>query len=166
MDVRAEAIKEIDAIKALRAGISALTDDEDTIRDTLEGEVDLTGLITRLLHSIKTDEALQEGLTDYIGRLKARSDRYGARIDAKRALIQQAMEISSRRSVETPVATVSLKKTAPKVVITNEADVPGQFWKRPDPVIDKRALLAALKGGDVPGASLSNGGETIDIRTL
>lgn len=166
MDIRAEAIKDIDAIKALRAGIEALTDDEDAVRDTLDGEVDLTSLVTRLLDSINADEALMEGITGYARRLKARADRYKARVEAKRALIQQAMEISMRRSIETPVATVSIRKVAAKVVVTDETKVPAEFWKRPPPELDKRALLAALKAGDVPGAQLSNGGETIDIRTV
>jgi Siphovirus Gp157 len=50
-------------------------------------------------------------------------------------------------------------------LILDEAILPAKFWKAQDPKLDKKAVLDALKAKeDVPGASLSNGGETISIR--
>jgi hypothetical protein len=47
--------------------------------------------------------------------------------------------------------------------------VPAGFWRRGDPKLDKKALLDALKalpkGEHIPGAELSNGGATIQIRS-
>jgi hypothetical protein len=63
------------------------------------------------------------------------------------------------------IATLTRKPVPPKVQILDEAAIPSQFWKRADPALDKKAIGDALKAKqDVPGATLSNGGETISLR--
>lgn len=164
-DVRADAIKEINAATAIKEGIKALTDDADTIRDTLEGETDLDGIIRSLLLSIHDDEALVDGLSLRIGELKSRCDRFKARIEAKRTLIAQAMEIADWRSKELDIATVTLAKGRATLRVLEEADIPGKYWKSGKPVLDRTALLADLKdGATVEGAQLSNGAPVLTIR--
>ncbi|MGE0857439.1 MAG: siphovirus Gp157 family protein [Hyphomicrobiaceae bacterium] len=43
--------------------------------------------------------------------------------------------------------------------------IPSEFWKPQPPRLDKKVVLDALKAGAVvPGAELSNGGETLSMR--
>jgi hypothetical protein len=68
-------------------------------------------------------------------------------------------------AVKTPQgSSVSFKALPPSVIVVNEAELPDEFVKierKPN----KTAIGNALKAGmQVPGASLSNGGETIQIR--
>lgn len=164
-DIRAEAIKEINAATAIKEGIKVLTDDDDTIRDTLEGETNLGGVIRALILSIQDDEVLVDGLSLRIGELKSRCDRFKARIEAKRTLIAQAMEIAEWRSKELDIATVTLAKGRANLRVMEEADIPAKYWKAGKPVLDKTALLADLKGGEtVEGAQLSNGAPVLTIR--
>lgn len=161
-----DAIKEIEAVRVLREHIADLAaGDEDVIRDTLEGETDLDGLVAALVASIGEDEAHSEGLKTYEGALALRRKKFDDRAAYKRTLIATALEIAARPTIETDAGTVSLKPVPPKALVTEEADVPAEFWKPTPPKLDRSALLAALKEGRaVPGASLSNGGTTVSIR--
>ena len=158
------ASREIEAAAAIREGIAKLTDDEDAIRDTLEGETDLKGVIERLVASVQVDDALSEGLGSLADSLNMRRSRFDARVEHKRALIHQAMEIAGWPKLELPSVTLSLAKGRPGTRIINEADIPAEFWKAGEPTLDKKALGEALKAGPVPGAELSNPMPTLMIR--
>lgn len=165
-DVLRDSIREIDAALAIREGLKRLTDDDDAIRDTLEGETDLPTVISRLIESIEGDEGLKEGAKEAAARIKARAERFERRIEAKRALIQQAIEIADMKTpLELPAGTVSLSKGSPKLVITDEAAIPAEYWKASEPTLNRTAVTAALKAKTaVPGATLSNGQPTLTIR--
>jgi hypothetical protein len=156
----------LEAAKVLRAQISDLAEgEEDFIRDTLEGEVDFEGIVASLLASIGEDEAHEAGLKAYLDEMKARKDRFAKRADMKRGLIANALEIAGRKKIETAVATVTLTAIKPKAIVTEEGDIPSDYWKPQAPKLDLTALSAALREGvEVPGATLSNGGSTITIR--
>jgi hypothetical protein len=165
-DVIHETSRALEAMKVLRSQISDMADgDEDFIRDTLEGETDLEGLVGKLLASIGEDEAHEAGLKAYLDDMKARKDRFGKRADTKRALIANALEIAGQKKVETPFATVTLTAVKPKAIVTEEADIPADYWKPQAPKLDLTALSAALRdGAEIPGATLSNGSITVTIR--
>ena len=57
-------------------------------------------------------------------------------------------------------ATIALTKNPPKVVVDDEAELPGHYWRQPPPpelVLDKQQLLEDLKKGPVEGAHLEQG---------
>lgn len=158
------AIRQVDQIKAIRESIRAVTDDEDAIRDTLEGETDIAGLIRMLLLSVEDDQAMVDGCQSRIDELKERQDRFKHRIEAKRGLIHQAVALSGQRKIEMDIATVSLRAVPPKVIVTNESELPSSCFKTTVRV-DLSTLGKMLKDGDsIPGAHLDNGGESITIR--
>lgn len=157
--------REIAAAETIKAGLLAVTDDTDAIRDTLEGETNLHGMIRSMLLSIEDDQAMVDGAKARIDDLSERKRRFEGRIEAKRALVEQAMTVAEIDKVETDLATVSLRAVPPKPVISTEADIPSEFFIPQPPKLDQKALLAALKEGrDVPGATLSNGGKTLSVR--
>ena len=162
--------RELEAARVLREQIADLADgDEEFVRDSLEGETDLDGLVRNLVASIGEDEALAEGLKGYQSALADRMRRLEGRADTKRALLLSALEIAGRPSIETDIGTVSLRPVPPKAIQTEPADIPAEFWAPQPPKVDSRALLAALKtaaaeGRSIPGATLSNGSQTISIR--
>lgn len=141
-------------------------DDVDVIRDTIEGEIDLRGLISIAAQQNVTDVGLIDGIGGVIRELTARKDRIEKRVAQRRAAILTAMQAGEIQKLETPAGTISRKAVAPTALILEEASIPSDFWKPQDPKLDKKAVLDALKAGTaVPGAQLSNGGETIQIRT-
>jgi hypothetical protein len=158
--------KAIEAARVLREQIATLAEgDSEFIRDTLEGEVDFEGIARSLLASIGEDEAMVAGLDTYSDELSARKKRIAGRIQAKRALIASALEIADRPKLELDIGTLSLTKVQPKAHVVEEADIPADYWKPQPPKLDLKTLTAALKDGQtVPGATLTNGGQTVTIR--
>lgn len=165
-DFTRDVAAELEAARVLREQIATLAgDDEDFIRDTLEGETDLDALVASVVASIGEDEGHLKGLKHYQQGLGYRADDYARRIDFKRTLLVSALEIAGRPTINTPTGTVSTRPVPPKALVTEEADLPAEFWEPQKPRINSKALLSALKEGRaIPGASLSNGGQTISIR--
>ena len=156
---------QLKAAAAVKDAIAKLTDDEDVIRDTLEGETDLDGVLRYLLKEIGGTEAMLEGLTIHIRELKSRQHRFKRRIEDYRALALQAMDIAEWNKRELDVGTLSLGKSAPAMLVTDEAAIPARFWKAGDPQLDRNAVLAALKADEtIPGAELKNGAPVLTIR--
>lgn len=185
--------REIEAAKTLRDQLADLmAGDPEFIRDTIEGETNLREQIAVLVASIGEDEALANGVKQLIDDLKTREKRLKDRAEMKRALVATAMEIGEIPKLETPGGTVTAKAVPPKAIVTEEADIPARFWKPQPPKLDLSLLTDALKQREawraeamkledqeervaaltaadrehppIPGATLSNGSKTIQIR--
>lgn len=57
----------------------------------------------------------------------------------------------------------ALQNVAKKVIVTDEAKIPDEYFKTIR-TLDKTKLNAACKEGDIAGTSWSNGGQTLAIR--
>jgi hypothetical protein len=140
--------------------------DEDFAADVIEGQTDFVEIVNALVAAEGEDAAMVEGIQAFIDRLSKRALRINARIEKRRLALLLAFQTAEIKTLCCPLATVGVRSTPAKVVPTNEALIPDEFWRQPDPVLDKKALLAALRADrKIPGAELSNGGVTISIRT-
>lgn len=148
----------------LQTFANLLEDDEQATADMIEGETDLNKALEKAVQRIAELEAMDTALAIMDERIAARRSRLKAQGDSLRTAITIALEAMGQKRLELPFATVSRRAVPPKAQVISEAEVPSHFWKRPDPKLDMRALLAALKEGPVPGAELSNGSETISIK--
>ena len=143
-----------------------LAEDEQALMDTLEGLTDFNEIAERVIASALNDDALAVALKARQADMAERCGRLEARSKAKRAAVASAMETAGVKKIEAPECTISLRAVAPKVVITDESKLPGTYWvetimRRPD----RDSIKEALKGGDVPGAEMTNGGITLAVRT-
>lgn len=165
-DVRHDIHQEVRAAKVLRANLADLIgDDDEALRDTLEGETSLHELIEAAINDISKDLAFIAGLKEHIAQLTERKSRLEDRVTSFRQSILTAMEMAVIQKKETPLATLSRKALPPSAVITDEALIPAEFWKAQDPVLDKKAVTDALNDKrTVPGAELDTGSETIAIK--
>ena len=157
---------EAEAARLLLAQMADIIgDDEEAQRDLVEGETDLHETISAAVRQIGKDEASIEAIKEYASRLGGRAARLEKRIENTRTAIAVAMDLAHERRIETPFGTVSLKDAARSATVTEESEIPSQFWKPQPNKLDKKALTKALRDGqDVPGATLSNGGTTIAIK--
>lgn len=164
--ITAELSKEAEAARVLLLNVrEVLANDEDAVEDAIEGETNFKEAAARAITRLAEIDALAEAISIQTKNLSARLSRLEAQGDSIRAALTSAMGIMEVTKLELAQATISRRPTAPKVIVTDETAVPSQFWKRADPTLDKRALLAGLKDGlRVPGAELSNGGETLSVR--
>ena len=140
-------------------------DDEYVVASAIEGETNLHEAICAGLNRLAELNGLMDGIAGMMASLKDRGERFEKQRDRIREAISVAMEAGQIKRLEFPIGTVSLRSVAPSVVPTDESAIPARFWKAQDPKLDKRELLKALKDGEsVPGAQLSNGGNTITVK--
>lgn len=166
MNIAHDLKTETHAARSLLLSIRDVVDgDEEATSDAIEGETDLFEAIHAALMRLAELDAYAEGIKIHMSTMKARAERFDAQADKIRAAITHAMETVGVKKIERDIATVSLRSSPPKVVVTSEADIPSSYWKEPPPVIDKKAILDALKAKQaVPGAQLSNQSTTVQIR--
>lgn len=157
---------EAEAARILLANIRDIIGDDDAAaHDAIEGETSLIEAIASAVDRIAELEAHENALGDMLRDLATRKERFEMKAAQIRAALCLAMVIADLKKLELPQATISRKATPPKVVIIDETAIPSRFWKPSDPKLDKRAILETLKEKvEVPGAELSNGGETIAIK--
>lgn len=157
--------QELSRAVEIRRALADHADDPALILDTIEGETDLAEACCVVLEETMEDETLIAGIKSTIADLEARKSRIERSIETRRNIILMAMEKAQVQTIKSPLATLSVGRVAPKVIVTEEANIPARFWKPSDPTLDRKALKAALDGNEaVPGASLSNGGINLTIR--
>lgn len=165
-DIKRNLEIEAEAARGLLLNIrSVIGEDEEAAHDAIEGETNLLETISSAVDRLSEIEAHADAIKTRIDDLKARKERLTNQAEHIRTALVVAMGVAEIKKLELPQATLSRRPTSPSVTIVSEADIPSRFWKPSDPKLDKKAVLDALKAEEaVPGAALSNGGETISIR--
>lgn len=136
-------------------------DDERLHLDTLEAETDLFEITKRLLDDLERDEGDKAILAEQMDSRKVRRDRCDARIKARREAIAALMECAGLDKLPLPEATLTLRKLAPKAVVTDVDALPDDFCS-----FTRKPNLAAIKEADTlpDGCALDNGGVSLTIR--
>lgn len=182
---------EIEAAKIVRATITELmggeNSDPDLVRDMVEGETDIRTLLETMIDNEARDEEMLTGIDARLKALGSRKARIENRIDKRRTLMLTAMQLAEIDKHECAEGTISLRATAVQAEVTEEADIPAEFFIDPPPRLDKRALLEKLKDIEaenekiieewkasganeppklksIPGAALKPAGKTVSIR--
>lgn len=160
--------REAQAAAALIASLKDIIgDDEDFAMDVIEGQTNFSEVVNILVGQDGVDKALAAGIGAHVKEMTARKARIEERRERRRQALTVAFQTAGiKGALRCPLGTVGLNNTPAKAIPTDERLIPDEFWTKPEPELDKRALTAALKEGrTVPGATLSNGGVTISIRT-
>jgi hypothetical protein len=148
-DARRDLEKELAAAEALKFQLTSIygEGEPDTVllTDMVEGETNLFETVDRILLQIAVDEANLAGLNKTKSTMEVRKKRLEGRVDTMRSMLASALEIMEQKRLERPLATVTLKPTPRKVLVTDEAAIPAQFWKTPDPTLSKKELGDALE---------------------
>lgn len=136
--------------------------DEQTIKDTLEGEawpLELKaqnyGFVIRNMEA--TAAAIKDAEKQMTARRKAIENRAAHMLER----LKTGMEIAGVTELSCPHFKVSIKRNPPSVDVFEPALVPAEFMYQPElppAAPDKAAIKAAINAGrDVPGALLSAG---------
>jgi hypothetical protein len=140
--------------------------DEETLRDTLEGLTSLPEALAAVVRSYLDDLSLAAALGMRIEDMQERLSRIEHRADKKREVVTSVMERADIKKLAEPDFTASIRPSPPSVMVTEEGQIPIEFWKPQPPKLDRQGLSAALKSGAaVPGALLSNPQMTLSVRT-
>jgi hypothetical protein len=189
--------REVAAVIAVKDQLAALGKNEaEYLEISIESETGFRELMEELVDRVQDAASLVAAAEVRIEGLKDKIDRLKTRQETLRLVMAAALDSAGLPKIETGVGTVSLRRLPAEAIVTDESEIPTQFWKTappPDPKLDKKALTAALRGREtaitaamaitdpdereaalaavetqfpaVPGASLSNGGATIAIRS-
>jgi hypothetical protein len=162
--IHIEAEEIVSAINALYLHYPELREDEELRADTFEGETDLHAILDRIALRILDQDTQAEALDASIKALNSRKAMFARREESLRELARKLMELADLRKVVLPTATLSRRVAGDKVHVTSMEEIPDEYLrKRVEP--DLARIKEALKNGtSVPGACLTNSGETIAIR--
>jgi Siphovirus Gp157 len=142
------------------------TADEETLLDTLEGITDLHEMIAAVIRSALVDEALHAGLRSRLDDMKQRLARLDVRGAKKRQLALEAMNEVGLTKLQQPDFTASTRAGPASLIVVAEDAIPHTYWVPQPPRLDRQALLGELKrGGEIPGAQLSNSKPILAVRT-
>jgi hypothetical protein len=148
-DARRDLEKELAAAEALKFQLTSVFNegesDTDLLKDMIEGETNLFETVDRILLQIALDQANLVGIDKAQSTVEVRRKRIESRVDTMRTMLASALEIVEEKRFERPLATITLKPTPRKVLVTDEAAIPAQFWKTPDPTLSKKDLADAIK---------------------
>ncbi len=153
------------AFDALRAGLIALEEEHGVIDavvadlpdEVADIELVMRGIISRIAH----DEAMETARKSLAAQYAQAAQRDGNRAEKARALLHAAMTTMDWTSKVWPEGRLTLSAPRSKVIITDEAKLPDEYVKverTPMKAEIKKALDAKI---EVPGATISNGGDKI-----
>jgi hypothetical protein len=151
------------AVATMQRALAEQPDEDGVIADAAEATEDVEELLARVLRAAVEADGMAEMIRFRMLALKAREDRYSKRCEELRATAFAAMDALGITKRELPDLTASVRQNAPRLIITDETQIPLSLTKTTT-VIDKTAVKAALAKGPVPGAELSNSLPSISIR--
>jgi hypothetical protein len=151
-------------IAALLDANPELAEDETLRADMVEGCTSAFDVLSRIARRMNTARTMSAATKAHAMEIRDRASKFERQEDAMRELAERIMRAADLRKAVLPEATLSIRAVPPSVEIMDETEIPEAFWKVMKS-IDRAALKEALKSGDfVPGAALSNGGETLSVR--
>ncbi len=140
--------------------------DEETLLDTLEGMTNLHEMLAVVVRSQLDDRALAAALRARTRDMQERLARFEQRAEKKKEITTSVLERAGIKKLTEPDFTLSLRPTPSPLVVTDEKEIPSQFWKPQPAKLDRQGLIDALKTNrEVPGALLGNARMTISVRT-
>lgn len=150
--------------EGLMQAFPELAEDHAALIDMTEGLTSASDLVAVLVRRSRADEAYANALTAMIRDMTDRRSRYDARADRHRLAAQRLMDACELRRVEMADFTASIRAVPGKVEIDDEALLPDDLCRivrQPD----KAKIKEALAAGTIPGAHMTNGSESLTVRT-
>jgi len=141
-----------------------LADDIETLSDSLDGISSAQDIVRALIREAIEDKAMAEAVAGLARDYTDRKNYLEGRAEKRRAVALRLMQAMDERSIKAPEFTVSVRAVPPKVEVYDEEALPEGVWdyKRH---LNRERLKEAVAAGPVPGARLTNGGETISVRS-
>jgi len=151
-------------IEALIKDYPEMLEDEILRADMIEAETDTVGFIRQLEKKRNDAKVNMEVLMLYINQLKNRFERFRKQEEAMRTLMFRLLQAGQLRRLVLPEATLSIASAPARVLITNEDELPEDYWRIKREPDKERIKLALITAAVVPGAELSNSPDYLRIK--
>ena len=109
-------------------------------------------------------DGMVAALDDTIKKLQARKKTFQNRKERLKEYTLVAMKQHGIQKIECPECTISIQENNPSVDDYEPKLIPAEYWKQPEPVLDKKALLDDLKAGVIVQGARLKQTEGIRIR--
>lgn len=135
----------------------------EVMADTLEGlQGDFEEKVIEISKFILNLEAEAKARDEAAKLMQRRADRMKKHADRIRHYVLLQMQMFQwRGKIKTSEFVISRKNNPAAVQITNESNIPLEYWRQPDPapmVPDKKLIREKLQAGEeIPGAYLESG---------
>ena len=130
-----------------------------------ELEMNFTDKAANVAKYIQELKALAKDIADAKKAMSIRQKAAANKADRLTQYLLDEMQKTGIKKVECAELCVSVAKSPVAVEVLDEKQIPAEWWKPQDPVLDKQGLKAALKDGkDVPGVRLGAQGVRLMIR--
>jgi hypothetical protein len=155
-------------LREIYAADPGLADDEEVIRSAL-ADAEITHpevLLDRAIDALVWTERREVEADDLRREVIARRDRYRARSETIRGVIEELLTELQLKSRRAKWGTANMAAGRPSLVLTDEELVPDQYF-RTERTLMRTPLIDDLEQGVVvPGAVLSNARPTLRIRKV
>lgn len=141
--------------------------DQQAFTDTIEQiDLDFEEKIKNCVIMMREHDRNIETLKAEIDRLDKMVKSEAAATDWIEGYISRSMIITGKDKIDLGLFKLTLKAAAQKTKVLDESKIPSEFFVTiPElKLLDKRALLAALKLGEIAGAELEEGKRALTIK--
>lgn len=139
-----------------------LSDDEQTLADTLDGVSNFNDECIAVMRHVLEREAHGKALGELIKGMQARKKRLEDGAASMRQMVMHAMLDAGQRKIPAPDFTLSVGTGRSGVIVTDPDKLPTHLVKTT--IEPKKAEIAkALAEGPVEGATLSNGSNFLTV---
>lgn len=155
--------------------LMVLLDERNQIAEQLETAENPAELIESLDKAISVKAAgiaiylerldsMTTALDETIKKLQDRKKAFQNRKERLKEYTLEAMKQHGIEKIECPECTISIQKNPPSAEVYEPKMIPVEYWKHPEPVLDKKALLDDLKEGVVVQGARLKQTEGVRIR--
>jgi hypothetical protein len=150
-------------IQRLRERLEVVAgDDEQAIRDTIEGETDVDPVMEKLISLRQEAKAMAAARKELSQRYAEASKENERQAEHLELIILDCLQASGIEKWAGPAGTASIRQGSMSCYVTDATHVPLQYMKAvPDISKIKADILA---GKEVPGAEVIRGEDTLAIR--
>lgn len=118
----------------------------------------------RVCMVMKNVEAEAEAFKAEEARLAGRRKALENKADRLKSYLAGTMKAMGLPEQKTPLFSLKFQKNPPAVEVLDPAAIPADYWRQPEPVLDRALVKKALaEGYEIPGARLVQG-ESLRIR--
>lgn len=139
--------------------------DQEMFRDTLQSiEEALEDKVENTAKFIRCIEVDIEAIKVEEKRLADRRKALETKVKQSKVYLQEQLELAGIDKIKRPTVTVSIQANPPSVEIVDESLIPSFFMIPQAPQIDKKAILANLKEGQIVDGCVLKQGRSVRIR--
>ncbi len=140
--------------------------DDDTLAELMASETDVRTLLVATIRAAMEADAMADAAKQRAEHLAERRKRYENRRDELRGVAFAVMDVLEERKIEECDFTVSIGKPRASLIVTDESEIPEEYWKIERKLDRAKLNDDVLKNGLViTGAMVANGIPTLTIRS-